>query len=144
MPAKKGTRRSFRTKSHTAKPQKDQELIDDQKCQQKLESKRFTERIEREANEAILCPNCFSSDWRMKPKYLANWVANELVATMVCRKCKRSVLFGTHLEEEYREVNGFSASHATHLSTLFGQHRLLNLDSAERCHRTVSNTPRGR
>jgi hypothetical protein len=43
--------------SHAAKPRIDQELIDDQKFQQKLESKRFTDRIEREANEAIMCPS---------------------------------------------------------------------------------------
>jgi hypothetical protein len=49
MPAKKDIRRLG---SH-AKPRIDQELIDDQKFQQKLEAKRFTDRIERGANEEL-------------------------------------------------------------------------------------------
>ena len=100
MPAKKS---SHRPSSQGAKPRLDQELVDDQKFQQKLEAKRFTDRIEREANEAILCPTCASSNWRMRPKYFANFVANDLVATMACRKCKRAVIFSTYLEEEYPE-----------------------------------------
>jgi len=39
----------------------------------------------------------------MKPIYYVNWVANELVATMVCRKCKRSILHGTHIEKDPEE-----------------------------------------
>ena len=39
----------------------------------------------------------------MKPKYVVNWVANELIATMVCRKCKRAVLFATQIEPDYTE-----------------------------------------
>jgi len=72
LPANKNTRRSFTPRNHGAKPRLDQELIDDQKFQQKLDAKRFTAVIEREADEAILCPSCASSDWRMQPKYLAN------------------------------------------------------------------------
>jgi hypothetical protein len=54
MQAKSRTQRfeqsSFKPRNQ-AKPRRDQELIDDQKFQQKLDSKRFTDRIEREANE---------------------------------------------------------------------------------------------
>jgi len=39
----------------------------------------------------------------MKPIYYVNWVPNELVATMVCRKCKRSILHGTHIEKDPEE-----------------------------------------
>jgi len=39
----------------------------------------------------------------MKPIYYVNWVANELVATMVCRICKRSILHGTHIEKDPEE-----------------------------------------
>jgi hypothetical protein len=60
MQAKSRTQRfeqssSFKPRNQ-AKPKRDQELIDDQKFQQKLETKRFTDRIEREANEALVCP----------------------------------------------------------------------------------------
>jgi hypothetical protein len=68
MPAKNRTPRP----RSRAKPVLDQEFIDDQKFLQKLDAKRFTDRIEREVNKAILCPTCASSDWRMQPKYLAN------------------------------------------------------------------------
>jgi hypothetical protein len=69
MPAKRNTRRPS---SQGAKPRLDQELIDDQKFQQKLAAKRFTDRIEREANEAPVCPGCGRSGWRMHPKYPVN------------------------------------------------------------------------
>ena len=85
------------------KPKLGQELIDDQKFQQKLEARRFTDRIEREANEFILCPTCASSNWRMKPWVQVDYVANNLIAIMVCRKCRRAVLFATCIEEEYPE-----------------------------------------
>jgi len=39
----------------------------------------------------------------MKPKYVVNWVANELIATTVCRKCKRAVLFASQIEPDYTE-----------------------------------------
>jgi hypothetical protein len=88
-----------------AKPKIDQELIDDQKFQQKLEAKRFTDRIEREANEALVCPGCGRSTWRMHHKYWVNYVANDLIATMICRKCKRKLPFATSIEEGYPEDN---------------------------------------
>jgi hypothetical protein len=44
--------------SQGAKPRIHQELIDNEKFQQKLEAKKFISGIEREANEAILCPRC--------------------------------------------------------------------------------------
>jgi hypothetical protein len=107
MQAKNRTRRttpsSFKPRSQRAKPRLDQEAIDDQKFQQKLDAKRFTAGIVREANEQLQCPDCGSSTWRMKPIYYVNWVANELVATMVCRKCKRSILHGTHIEKDPEE-----------------------------------------
>jgi len=57
MPAKNRARRlclpPFRPGSQVAKPRLDRELVDDQKFQQKLDSKRFTDRIEREANEEL-------------------------------------------------------------------------------------------
>ena len=110
MPTKTRTRRSSRPtsqrvtpRSQRAKPRLDQEAIDDQKFQQKLDAKRFTDGIVREANEQLQCPDCGRSTWRMKPIYYVNWVANELVATMVCRKCKRSILHGTHIEKDPEE-----------------------------------------
>jgi hypothetical protein len=45
MQARKNTQESLRPRDHAAKPPKDQELIDDEKFQQKLEAKRFTDRI---------------------------------------------------------------------------------------------------
>jgi hypothetical protein len=81
-----------------AKPGVDQVLIDDQKFQQKLEAKELTERIEREAKEALVCPGCWGSDWRMYHKYFLNYVANELFAVMVCRRCKRKHPFVTQIE----------------------------------------------
>jgi hypothetical protein len=103
MPAKKNNRRSPRPKSQRAEPRLDQEAIDDQKFQQKLNAKRFTEGLEREANEQLQCPDCGSSTWRMRPIYYVNWPANELVATMVCRNCKRSILHGRHIEKDPEE-----------------------------------------
>lgn len=79
------------------------EEVDDQKFLNALEGERFRERIEREANEAILCPHCGGCDWKMKPKYVFNWVRNDLIATMVCRECKRKLPFVTYLEEPYPE-----------------------------------------
>ena len=76
---------SFKPRNQ-AKPKRDQELIDDAKFQQKLAAKRFTDRIEREANEVLVCPGCGRSTWRMHYKYLVNYVANDLIATMICRK----------------------------------------------------------
>lgn len=76
MPAKKNNRRSSTPKSQRvtrrsqrAKARLDQEAIDDQKFQQKLETEQFTAGIEREANEQLQCPGCGSSTWRMKPRY---------------------------------------------------------------------------
>jgi CRISP-associated protein Cas1 len=80
----------------------DQEAIDDQKFQQKLDAKQFTEGLEREANQQLQCPDCGSSNWRMRPIYYVNWAANELVATMVCRKCKRSILPPTPVKADLR------------------------------------------
>jgi hypothetical protein len=48
-----------------AKPVLDQELIDDQRFQQKLEAKRFRDRIEREANEVLVCLGCGRSTRRI-------------------------------------------------------------------------------
>jgi hypothetical protein len=81
----------------------DQERIDDQKFQEKIERARFIERIEREANEAIVCPGCGNSNWRMHPKYWVNWLANDLIATMICRKCKRKMPFATCIEKDPEE-----------------------------------------
>jgi CRISPR-associated protein Cas1 len=67
MPAKNRTRRtkpsSFEPRSQRAKPRLDQELIDDQKFQQKLEHERFTAGIVREANEATACPKWRAFKW---------------------------------------------------------------------------------
>jgi hypothetical protein len=81
----------------------DQETIDDQKFQEKIERGRFIERIEREANEAIVCPGCGNSDWRMHHKYFANILTNDLFATMICRKCKRKMPFATRIEKDEEE-----------------------------------------
>jgi hypothetical protein len=62
--------------------------------------RRFIERIEREANEAIVCLGCGNSDWRMHPKYWVNWLTNDLIATMICRKCKRKMPFATCIEKD--------------------------------------------
>jgi hypothetical protein len=82
----------------TRKPRIDQEIIDDEKFQQKLEAKQFTERIEHEAKEDMVCLGCGSFDWRMYHKYFVNYVANELFAVMVCGKCKRKQPFVTEIE----------------------------------------------
>jgi hypothetical protein len=87
----------------TRKPKVDQELIDDQKFQQKIEMSRFIERIEREANEALLCPGCYSAHWRMHHKYWVSILENSLIATMICRKCKRKLPFATQLEPDEDE-----------------------------------------
>jgi len=79
------------------------EEVDDRKFLNSIDGERFKKRIECEANEAILCPRCGSYDWKMKPKYVVNWVANELLATMVCRKCKRKALFATQIERDHDE-----------------------------------------
>jgi hypothetical protein len=79
------------------------EELDDRKFSMAMEGERFRKRIEREANEVMLCPYCYSHDWKMQPKYLANIVANDLIATMVCRKCKRKMLFSTWIDEPYPE-----------------------------------------
>jgi hypothetical protein len=79
------------------------EEVDDQKFRTAMKGVQFRARIEREANKAILCPHCGGCDWKMKPKYVVNWVANELIATMVCRKCKRAVLFASQIEPDLTE-----------------------------------------
>lgn len=81
----------------------DQELIDDQKFQEKIERKLFIERIEREANEALLCPGCFNANWKMHHKFWISIVENSLIATMICRKCKRKLPFATQLEPDEDE-----------------------------------------
>jgi hypothetical protein len=79
------------------------EEVDDQKFLNAMEGERFRARIERKANMAILCPHCGGCDWKMKPKYVVNWVRNDLIATMVCRECKRAVLFASQIEPDYPE-----------------------------------------
>jgi hypothetical protein len=83
-----------------AKPSIDQEQIDDQKFQVKIENKRFIDGIVREANKYTACPNCGGSDWRMQPKFWGSIVMNALLAVMVCRKCKHKVLFETQIEKD--------------------------------------------
>jgi hypothetical protein len=86
-----------------AKPSIDQEQIDDQKFQVKIENKRFVDGIVREANKYTACPNCGNSDWRMQPKFWASIVMNALLTVMVCRKCKRKVFFETQIERDQTE-----------------------------------------
>jgi hypothetical protein len=92
-------------KAHTssgrrAKPSIDQEQIDDQKFQVKIENRHFVDGIVREANKYTACPNCGDSDWRMQPKFWASIVMNSLLAVMVCRRCKHKVLFETQIEKD--------------------------------------------
>jgi hypothetical protein len=92
-------------KAHTgsgrrAEPTVDQEQIDDQKFQVKIENKRFVDGIVREANKFTACPNCGDSDWRMQPKFWGSIVMNSLLAVMVCRRCKREVFFETQIEKD--------------------------------------------
>jgi hypothetical protein len=89
----------------TRKPRIDQELIDDQKFQQKIEMSLFIERIEREANDALLCPGCFTAKWKMHHKFWVSIVENSLLATMICRKCKRKLTFATQLEPDEDETD---------------------------------------
>jgi hypothetical protein len=115
-------------KAHTsrglrAEPRVDQELIDDQKFRQKLELEKFRDRIEREANQQLLCPNCASADWRMKPLCYVNWAANELVAVMVCRNCKRTILHGTHIEKDEEQEDEGEEEESEGLPFLFGVNR---------------------
>jgi hypothetical protein len=89
------------SRGRAAKPSIDQEQIDDQRFQVKIENKRFIDGIVREANKFTACPNCGDSDWRMQPKFWASIVMNALLAVMVCRKCKRKVFFETQIEKDY-------------------------------------------
>jgi hypothetical protein len=92
-----------RPRSQRAKPGIDQELIDDQKFQQRIQRKLFFDRIVREANEALVCPGCYSANWKMHHKYWISIVENSLIATMICRKCKRKLPFATQLEPDEDE-----------------------------------------
>jgi hypothetical protein len=94
--ARTGSRRA-------AKPSIDQEQIDDQKFQVRIENKSFVDGIVREANKYTACPNCGDSNWRMQPKFQANIVMNALLAVMVCRKCKHKVLFETQIDKDETE-----------------------------------------
>jgi hypothetical protein len=92
-------------KAHTgsgrrAEPRVNQELIDDQKFQVKIENKRFVDGIVREANKFTACPNCGDNNWRMQPKFWASIVMNSLLAVMVCCRCKRKVFFETQIEKD--------------------------------------------
>ena len=111
------------------------EEVDDQKFRTAMDGVRFRERIECEANKYTMCPHCGGSDWKMKPKYVVNWVANELLATMVCRKCKRKLPFATYIEEPYPEDNmGDEASEGLSFG-IFGinrGHRRRKLDIDQR------------
>jgi hypothetical protein len=91
------------TSGRRAKPRVDQELIDDQKFQVKIENKRFVDGIVREANKFTACPNCGGSDWRMQPKFWASPIMNSLLAVMVGRRCKRKVFFETQIEKDQTE-----------------------------------------
>jgi len=88
-------------KSKNRKPTREE--VDDRKFLNSIEGERFRKRIEREANEVLVCPSCGRSDWRMQPKYLINIVANDLIATVVCRGCRRKMPYATYLEEPYPE-----------------------------------------
>jgi hypothetical protein len=91
---------SFEPRSQPAKPRIDQELIDDQRFQEKIQRKLFFDRIVREANEALVCPRCYSADWKMHYKFWISIVENSLIATMICRKCRRKLPFATQLEPD--------------------------------------------
>jgi RNase P subunit RPR2 len=97
MPAKKNTPTS---RSQRVKPTIDQLLIDDKKFQEKIQRKLFFDRIVHEANEALLCPGCYSADWKMHRKFWIRIVENSLIATMICRKCGRKLLFATQIEPD--------------------------------------------
>jgi hypothetical protein len=88
------------SRGRAAKPSIDQELIDDQRFQVKIENMRFVDGIVREANKYTACPNCGNSDWRMQPKFWASPIMNALLTVMVCRKCKRKVFFETQIEKD--------------------------------------------
>jgi len=79
------------------------EEVDDQKFRNAMDGVRFRARVEAEANEAMICPHCGSFDWKMQPKCLVNWVTNELIVTMVCRKCKRKMPFASQVEPALTE-----------------------------------------
>ena len=79
------------------------EEVDDQKFRNAMDGVRFRARVEAEANEAMICPHCGSFDWKMQPKCLVNWVTNELIVTMVCRKCKRKMPFASQVERDHVE-----------------------------------------
>ena len=73
----------------------DQVAIDDQKFLDELEAERFNHRIAREADELILCPRCGITEWRVEDKHqvLALLLMNEVLVTIVCRKCKKRLPF---------------------------------------------------
>jgi hypothetical protein len=98
LPAKSRTRTGSQAKRSI-----DQLRIDDQKFQQRIERKLFFDRIVREANEALLCPGCYSANWKMHHKYWVSIVENSLIATMICRKCGRKLPFATQIEPDEDE-----------------------------------------
>ena len=68
---------------------------------------------------------------------LINIVANDLIATMVCRKCKRKLPYATYMEEpypedEHGEVDEFELEHLTDI--LYGR---LGLRGTNRFQREV-------
>ena len=116
--------------TRTQRVRTDREAIDDQKFQQKIEMSRFIERIEREAKEALTCPGCFSADWRMHHKYWVSIVENSLLATMICRKCKRKLPFATQIEpdEDEEEEEDEPAYHPFGLGRARRRRKRLDID----------------
>ncbi len=120
-------------KSKNREPSREE--ADDQKFRAAMDGVRFRERIEREANEVILCPYCGGCDWRIQPKYVVNWTGNELLATMVCRRCEHRPPYATYLEEpypedEHGEVDEFELEHLTDI--LYGRLGLRGINRFQR------------
>ena len=97
------SKKAHKSSGRRAKPSIDQEQIDDQKFQVKIENKRFIDGIVHEANKYTACPNCGDNNWRMQPKFWASPIMNALLAVMVCRKCKHKVLFETQIDKDETE-----------------------------------------
>lgn len=89
----------LKPKAERTKRKIDREAIEDQKFRDDLDARAYESRIEREANDQISCKRCGSSDWRVQHKHhLVNLIANEVIVTMTCRKCKQKEPFATKLD----------------------------------------------
>jgi len=56
----------------------------------------------------------------MHPRHWVNYVANDLIATMIYRKCKRKLPFPTYIEEEFPEDEEEDEAHSVCSESVLG------------------------